>query len=149
MAPSDRRRFHSDVPSLRYGETLNRVREEDTVAEDAGDGWTTAARVADVPDGEPVAVTVGDEEVLLYRRGDLLFAIGNRCTHQGAQLHEGPIKSFGSIMAVTCPAHGSMFTLNDGRVMRGPAMRPVASYEVRIRDEQIEVRSAVPSGTDT
>ncbi len=118
------------------------------MTEDAGEGWVRAASLADVPDGEPVSANVGEEDVLLYRRGDRLFAIGNRCTHQGAQLHDGPVKSFGSIVAVTCPAHGSMFSLNDGRVMRGPAMRPVAAYEIRIRDEQVEVRPAAASGAD-
>jgi nitrite reductase/ring-hydroxylating ferredoxin subunit len=118
------------------------------MTDDAGDGWVRAAPLADVPEGEPVAITVGDEDVLLYRRGEQLFAIGNRCTHQGAQLHDGPIKSFGSIVAVTCPAHGSMFSLHDGRVMRGPAMRPVAAYEARVRDDQVEVRPAAASGAD-
>jgi nitrite reductase/ring-hydroxylating ferredoxin subunit len=51
-------------------------------------------------------------------------------------------------VAVTCPAHGSMFSLNDGRVMRGPAMRPVTAYEVRIRDEKVEVRPVGDSGAD-
>jgi nitrite reductase/ring-hydroxylating ferredoxin subunit len=118
------------------------------VTDDAGNGWVKAASLADVPDGEPVSVNVAEEDVLLYRRGDHFFAISNRCTHQGAQLHEGPVKSFGSIVAITCPAHGSMFSLNDGRVMRGPAMRPVAAYEARVRDEQIEVRPVVDSGPD-
>lgn len=118
------------------------------MTDDAGEGWVKAASLADVPDGEPVSADVGGEDVLLCRRGDQLFAIGNRCTHQGAQLHEGPLKSFGSIVAVTCPAHGSMFSLNDGRVMRGPAMRPVAAFEVRVRDDQIEVRPADASGRD-
>ena len=92
-----------------------------------------------------ISVTVEAEDVLLYRRGEGLFAIGNRCTHQGALLHRGPIKSMGSIVTVTCPAHGSMFALNDGRVMRGPAMRPVTAYDARVRDEQIEIRARRPA----
>ena len=115
--------------------------------EDAG-GWTVVAAAADVPEGEAVEVAIVGDEVLLYRRGEHLFAISNRCTHQGEPLHEGPVKSLGSIVTVTCPAHGSMFSLNDGRVMRGPAMHPVAAYEVRSRDEQVEVRPAAPSGAD-
>jgi nitrite reductase/ring-hydroxylating ferredoxin subunit len=115
---------------------------------DQGEGWIVTAAAGDVPDGEAVEAEIEGDEILLYRRGDKVFAIGNRCTHQGAQLHEGPIKSFGSIIAVTCPAHGSMFSLNDGRVMRGPAMRPVAAYEARVRDDQVEVRPAGTSGAD-
>jgi nitrite reductase/ring-hydroxylating ferredoxin subunit len=126
---------------------LTGPREEREVSE-ATEGWTVVGAAADLPDREAVEVAIEGDEVLLYRRGEQLFGISNRCTHQGAQLHEGPIKSFGSIMAVTCPAHGSMFSLNDGRVVRGPAMHPVAAYEVRIRDEQVEVRPVAASGAD-
>ena len=41
------------------------------------------------------------EDVLLCRRGESLYAIGNRCTHLGAPLHRGPVKSLGSIITVT------------------------------------------------
>jgi nitrite reductase/ring-hydroxylating ferredoxin subunit len=104
---------------------------------------------ADVPDGEAVEAAIEGDEVLLYRRRDQLFVISNRCAQQGAPLHEGPVKSLGSILTVTCPAHGSMFSLNDGRLMRGTGMHPVAAYEIRIRDEQVEVRPAEASGADT
>jgi nitrite reductase/ring-hydroxylating ferredoxin subunit len=43
---------------------------------------------------------------------------------------------------VTCPAHGSMFRLADGRVMRPPAGTPVASYEARVTDGMVELRQA-------
>jgi nitrite reductase/ring-hydroxylating ferredoxin subunit len=33
-----------------------------------------------------------------------------------------------------------MFSLNDGRVMRGPAVRREPAFDARIRDEQIEIR---------
>lgn len=38
------------------------------MTDDAGDGWVSAAPLVVVPDGEPIGVTVGDEDVLLYRR---------------------------------------------------------------------------------
>jgi len=114
---------------------------------EATEGWSVVGTAADLPDGEAVEVAIEGDEVLVYRRGEQLFAISNRCTHQGAPLSEGPVKSMGSIVTVTCPAHGSMFSLSDGRVMRGPAMRPVAAYEIRIRDDQVEVRPAA-SGAD-
>jgi nitrite reductase/ring-hydroxylating ferredoxin subunit len=115
---------------------------------DATEGWTVVGTAADLPEGEAVEVTAEGDEVLVYRRGEQLFAISDRCTHQGAPLHEGPVKSMGSMVTVTCPAHGSMFSLADGRVLRGPAMHPVAAYEIRIRDDHVEVRPAGDSGAD-
>ena len=106
----------------------------------SSDGWTAVLPASDLREGTATRVTVGDAEVMLYRRGEQLFAIGNRCTHQGAALHAGRVRSFGEILAVTCPAHGSMFRLDTGAVMRGPAMTPEPAHEVRIAGDSIEVR---------
>ena len=43
--------------------------------------------------------------------------------------------------SVTCPVHGSMFWMTDGRVVRGPASRAQPVYEVRVNDGAIEVRA--------
>src|SRR5438445_10749261 len=102
------------------------------VVDEPNDGWVAVIAADDLPDGRAIRVTVETEDVLPYRRGEDVFAIGNRCTHVGAPLHRGPVKSLGAIITVTCPAHGSMFALNDGRVMRGPAMRPVTAYDARV-----------------
>ena len=103
--------------------------------------WTSVAAASDLLEAKPTLVTVGETDVLLYQARGRVFAIGNRCAHQGAPLHRGRVQSFGEIMAVTCPAHGSMFRLNDGTVMRGPAMAPVPAYEARVVGNSIEIRS--------
>ena len=91
-------------------------------------------------DGHPVRVHVGGEDVLVVRDGERLFAIGNRCTHQGAPLHRGPVRFSGSLDTVQCPVHGSMFGLSDGKVLRGPAMQPVPAYDARVNGDTIEIR---------
>jgi nitrite reductase/ring-hydroxylating ferredoxin subunit len=52
-------------------------------------------------------------------------------------LHEGDIDGLG----VTCPWHGSRFDLTDGSVRRGPATAPQPTYDARVRDGRIEIRS--------
>jgi nitrite reductase/ring-hydroxylating ferredoxin subunit len=52
----------------------------------------------------------------------------------------GPREYLGSFAAVTCPAHGSVFGLDDGKVMRGPAVTRVNAYETRIVDGTVEIR---------
>lgn len=105
------------------------------------DGWVAAGALDELPDGKGAKVTVGEATLLLVRSGDRVFAIGNRCTHQGASLDRGPVKISGSLATVTCPAHGSTFGLDDGKVMRGPAMRPVDAYETRVVDGAVEIRT--------
>jgi nitrite reductase/ring-hydroxylating ferredoxin subunit len=104
------------------------------------DGWIPVLPDADLPQGKSTRVDAGGVPVMLYRGDDELFAIGNRCSHQGAPLDRGPVKIGGSEATVTCQAHGSMFRLRDGSVARGPAMAPVPAFEVRITDGTIELK---------
>ena len=109
----------------------------------ADEDWTPAGAVEAMPEGKSAKVQIGDVTVLLVRSGERVVAIGSRCTHQGAPLERGRVQLSGSLATVTCPAHGSIFNLEDGRVMRGPATTAVASYEARVVDGTIEVRPRV------
>ena len=75
-----------------------------------------------------------------YRGAGRLFALDDRCSHQGGPLHRGRVDTAISPPTVTCPIHGSMFLMTDGRVMRGPATRPQPVFDVREQDGMIEVR---------
>ena len=102
--------------------------------------WTALVLAADVPEGRPVRAVLGEDELLVYRRGEDVFVADGRCTHQGAPLFRGRVAGVGTQLAVTCPAHGSVFRLLDGRVLRGPAVRPLRSFEARIEGGRVEVR---------
>ena len=100
----------------------------------------TTLSLGELSDRRPARVEVEGEDVLVVRDGDRVFAIGNRCTHQGAPLHKGPVRFGGSLTTVQCPVHGSMFNLEDGKVMRGPALKPVSAYDARINGDLVEIR---------
>ena len=102
--------------------------------------WADVIGVDDLPDRRPVRLVVNDEAVLVLKSDDLIFAIGNQCTHQGAGLDRGVVKIAGSVRTVTCPAHGSVFRLDDGKVMRPPATKPVPVYDVKVKDGRVFVR---------
>ncbi len=104
------------------------------------EGWEDVAAFAELPDGKSVRVSVNDVPVLLVRAGEEFFAVGNQCTHQGAALDRGVVKIAGSVKTVTCPAHGSTFNLETGKVMRPPATKPVPVYDVKVEDGRVFVR---------
>ncbi|MGH2634616.1 MAG: Rieske (2Fe-2S) protein [Actinomycetota bacterium] len=108
----------------------------------ADEGWVTALPLDLLRDRRPARVSVDGDDVLLVRDGDRLFAIGNRCTHQGAPLSTGRVTFAGSLASVTCPAHGSTFDLQTGRVLRSPAGEPEPVFDVRLTDGSIELRRA-------
>lgn len=106
----------------------------------ADGGWAPTIAIESLVDRRPTRVTLDDEPVLLVRDGERLFAIGDRCTHQGAPLSRGRVTFSGSIAQVTCPAHGSTFDLANGHVMRAPATSPEPAYDARVTDGVVELR---------
>jgi nitrite reductase/ring-hydroxylating ferredoxin subunit len=108
--------------------------------------WTPVIPEADLPLERAISVTAGDVELFLFRAADRIFAMQDRCTHQGGPLHRGPVNARSARPTVTCPVHGSMFWLADGRVVRGPASRPQPVYDARVSDGMIEVRLRPAAG---
>jgi nitrite reductase/ring-hydroxylating ferredoxin subunit/uncharacterized membrane protein len=103
--------------------------------------WTRAMQEADLPDDSPTAVVAEGRQIMLYRHGGHLYAIDNVCSHAGGLLSRGPVAD----LTVTCPLHGSRFTLADGCVSRGPASQPQPVLPTRIRNGWIEVRGSQPA----
>jgi len=103
--------------------------------------WTTVCQAAELPEGKAIRVSVGELDLFLYLQGDRIFALANRCTHQGGPLHKGRVNPVGTQPTVTCPVHGSMFWMTDGRVVRGPASVPQPVYDARLNGDMVEVRA--------
>jgi nitrite reductase/ring-hydroxylating ferredoxin subunit/uncharacterized membrane protein len=103
--------------------------------------WARAIEESELPDGSPVGVEVEGRQILLYRQDGELYAIDNLCSHAGALLSRGPVED----LVVTCPLHGSQFSLADGCVRRGPSSQPQPVLPTRIRNGWIEVRGSLPA----
>jgi len=82
---------------------------------------------------------VGDEAVLVARRGDEYFAIGATCTHYSGPLAEGLMVGD----TVRCPWHHACFSLRTGEAVEPPALSPVARWRVEQRDGKIFVREKI------
>jgi 3-phenylpropionate/trans-cinnamate dioxygenase ferredoxin subunit len=88
--------------------------------------------VAEMPEGRGLRVEFGEHRVAVFRIGDSVYAIGDRCSHAEASLAEGEL--FG--LDVECPRHGSEFNLETGKPGSFPATRPVPVYEVLIEGDE-------------
>jgi len=98
--------------------------------------WTAALPAAELTDGAPVVVVVGETPVLLVRTGGWVRAVHDRCVHRGCSLARGTVEGD----TVECSCHGSRFSLVDGALERGPATGPQPAFEVREQGGQVEVR---------
>ena len=94
-------------------------------------------------DGGMLAGHVGEEPVLIARRGDELFAVGATCTHYGGPLPEGLMVGD----TVRCPWHHACFSLRTGEALAAPALAPLACWRVARRDGRLFVTGKAPEAT--
>jgi nitrite reductase/ring-hydroxylating ferredoxin subunit len=109
---------------------------DQTVYDPGPEDWTPAGDASRLQDRQPLRVVVDDTPVLLLRDGAELFAIHDRCSHRGCSLSDGSLEGD----EIVCACHGSRFDRRDGSVRGGPATAPQPAFEVRVRDERVEVR---------
>jgi NADPH-dependent 2,4-dienoyl-CoA reductase/sulfur reductase-like enzyme/nitrite reductase/ring-hydroxylating ferredoxin subunit len=93
--------------------------------------------VEDIQDGGMLVGHVGEDNVLVARRGTEVFAIDATCSHYGGPLAEGLMVDD----AVRCPWHHACFSLRTGEALRPPALNPLACWVVEQRDGRIFVRA--------
>ncbi len=89
-----------------------------------------------IPDGGKLLGVVGEDEVLLVRRGQELFAVGAHCTHYHGPLAEGLIVGD----EVRCPWHHACFSLRSGEALRAPALDPIQCWRVEREGDKVFVK---------
>src|SRR5881409_4280317 len=99
--------------------------------------------IGEISDGAMTQGKVGDEDVIVARRGDEFFAVGAQCPHYGGPLAKGIIVGD----EVRCPLHHACFSLRTGEVLRAPALNPVACWRVERSGELIIVREKLTRTT--
>src|ERR1700744_649801 len=112
----------------------------ETMAENDELDFGKGINVDRVSDGVMVEGKVGDEEVLLTRRGSEFVAIGSHCTHYGGPLAQGLIVGD----EIRCPLHHACFSLKTGEVLRNPAFDPISCWRVERVDDTLFVREKLP-----
>src|SRR5213594_1192502 len=80
--------------------------------------------VDDLQEGTSKALTMNGTEVAVFRCGNQLYALQNRCPHAGGSLADGTVEGD----EVICPLHGYRFNIRTGACATDPALRakPVA-----------------------
>lgn len=91
------------------------------------------ASLSDLKLGEMKSVEVGQKEICLANVNGNFYAIGNRCTHAGCMLSDGKLEG----PNVKCPCHLSVFNVQSGVVVKGPATEPEPVYQIKLENEQI------------
>src|SRR5262249_26283154 len=125
-------------PGIRRAPKEMRMAQDE--AKPAGPDLEQGIALAELADGGTLLGHVGDEEVLLVRRGSEVFAVGAHCTHYHGPLADGLVVDG----TVRCPWHHACFDLATGEALHAPALSPLACWSVEQRDGRIFVRGKRP-----
>ena len=119
--------------------------------EQAGGGFTEIGELGQLKIGEPQEVLYERDRVdgwhklkrektstwLVKTGANTVIAYNPACTHLGCAYHwDSSQKHF------ICPCHASVFSL-DGKVLAGPAPRPLDRYVAKVEDGKILIGSQV------
>ncbi|WBB65557.1 Rieske 2Fe-2S domain-containing protein [Micromonospora sp. WMMD812] len=103
-------------------------------------GWHPLGDLASVPQRQLLTREIDDVSVILYRHGDDVTVMLERCPHQSGPLGQGQVQEIDGHDCVVCPWHGSTFRLNGGEVVHGPSGSDQQILPTRIRDGVLEAR---------
>jgi nitrite reductase/ring-hydroxylating ferredoxin subunit len=98
-------------------------------------GFVKVAKSDEIAPGQGKLIEVEGKRIALFNVDEHFYAIDDTCTHRGGPLSEGVLKG----REVTCPWHGAVFDVTTAEVLRPPAPREVARYNVRVVGGDIEV----------
>ena len=95
-----------------------------------GPDLSLGVKLSAIPDGAMLTGHVDDQPVVLVRRGEEMFAVGEKCPHYGGPLGQGLVVG----ETIRCPWHHACFNLRSGEVLRAPARDPLPRWRVEVRD---------------
>ena len=97
--------------------------------------WIKVASTGECSPGTLTAVEAGGERIVLANVDGDLYALEDQCSHQDYPLSDGELDG----TRLECIYHGARFDVCTGRAVQLPAIRPVKTYEVEIRDGDVYV----------
>ena len=100
------------------------------------ENWLDAAALADVPEGDVMAVRVAGKEIALYEVGGEVFATDNICTHGHARLSDGFLEG----REIECPLHQGKFDVCSGQALCAPLTENIKTYAVRIENMRVMLK---------
>lgn len=124
--------------------------------------WRTVCDEAKLKNGQSrrLVLEAENEQVVVFRHRRKLFAIDNRCAHQGGNLCAGDVEDLGTVLrhrtkappksvnacledgVVRCPRHGLCFNIRTGEYVDDPDSGTLRQrvFPVRSKDGKIQVQ---------
>lgn len=97
--------------------------------------WIDVAATDALRESAPLAVEADGEPIVLVRCAGTVYAVEDRCTHDGESLAGAEIEQ----CEIVCPRHFSHFDLKSGEALSPPAYEPLRVYAVREEEGRVLV----------
>src|SRR5690348_12910211 len=91
------------------------------------------AKLADIPEGGSAVFDIEGMSVLVCHTAGTVYAVENRCTHNGSPLVGGRIRGH----TLSCPVHGAKFDLRDGSTAGALTKVPIRTFPVEVANGDI------------
>ncbi len=108
----------------------------------AGPDLTLGLPLDEIPEEQLFTAHAFGKPLVVVRRGDVVHAIGAQCTHYGGPLADGLLVDD----TVRCPWHHACFSLHTGEAIRAPALKPLPTYSVELREGHVFVSKEIEVG---
>ena len=95
--------------------------------------WIDVGVADAVRETTPLSVEVDGVPVVVVRCSRELYAVEDRCTHDGESLAGAEVED----CQIICPRHFSHFCLRTGEALTPPAYEPLHTYRVREQDGRL------------
>jgi 3-phenylpropionate/trans-cinnamate dioxygenase ferredoxin component len=97
--------------------------------------WVDVGSAAEVSEAIPLSVEVDGVALVVVRCGEELYAVEDRCTHDGEPLEGAEVEA----CQIICPRHGARFCLRTGEALTPPAYEPLRTFAAREENGRILV----------
>jgi 3-phenylpropionate/trans-cinnamate dioxygenase ferredoxin subunit len=99
--------------------------------------WVDVASAESIADSASLSVDLDGLAVLVVRCGDDLYAVEDRCTHDGEPLEGAEVES----CQIVCPRHGAQFCVRTGEALTPPAYEPLRTFKVRVEKGRVWIEN--------
>ena len=95
--------------------------------------WIDVGAADAVTESNPLTTEVDGYPIVIVPCGNELFAVEDRCSHDGESLAEAEVEA----CEIICPRHGARFSLRTGDALTPPAYEPIRTFNVRVENGRL------------
>jgi 3-phenylpropionate/trans-cinnamate dioxygenase ferredoxin subunit len=99
------------------------------------DEFVRVAAVSEIPPESVKVVEAGGQRIVVCNEEGKFYAVADLCTHDNGPLGQGDLFDG----QIECPRHGATFDIKTGKATRLPAVLPISTFDVEIRNDEVWV----------